>query len=478
MTTYKAGQEAVIELVSISCKTIEQMKSEITALKSRITELENQLATNSRNSSRPPSSDGFGRQTRSLRQPSDKKPGGQPGHEGTTLKQVDMPNEQLTHDPKQCSSCGAALDDVAGRLDTERRQVFELPPLKLVVTEHRVSIKECQYCGKQNRGAFPEGVACGTSYGAEVKSLLTYFNQGHLIPFNRSCQIFTDLFEQPISEGTLHGAVNSCASELTEIETHIKQGIINSAVANFDETGMYVEDKRGWLHSASTPTLTHYAYHEKRGDRATKEIGILPEFRGLAIHDGFSSYWQYLCTHGLCNAHHLREMIFLYEQMQRGWAFDMKQLLLKIKGVVDTAKEQQIELTIEQFTHYEQCYKTILQAGLEEEKKYTPPVSGKRGQKKQSKSKNLLDRLGKYEEETLAFMKDFAVPFDNNLAERDLRMMKVKQKISGCFRTSVGAKAFCRIRSYISTMKKQGHNVITSLSSIFSGNPLIPEVPG
>lgn len=479
ITAYRAGQQAVVELVSTLCQTIEHLQSENDSLKIRITEVENQLATNSRNSSKPPSSDGFVRQTRSLRQPSDRKPGGQPGHEGTTLKQVNIPDNLISHDPKHCSSCGVTLHNVPGCLDDERRQVFELPPLKLIVTEHRVSIKDCPSCGKQNIGAFPEGIPCGTSYGHDVKSLLVYFNQGHLIPYDRSCQIFTDLFEQPVSEGTLHRAINVCASELVEIETHIKQGVTNSKVANFDETGIYVVDKRDWLHTSSTPTLTYYAHHKKRGEEATKEIGILPEFKGRAIHDGFSSYRVYPCSHGLCNAHHLRELIFVHEQMQRGWALDMKQLLLEIKDAVDLArKRQDIKLDSEQLTHFEQRYKTILNAGLEEEAKYPSPISGKCGKKKQSKSKNLLDRLDKYMEETLAFMKDFAVPFDNNLAERDLRMMKVKQKISGCFRTPVGAKAFCRIRSYISTMKKQGHNVITTLSSVFSGNSIMPDVPG
>lgn len=476
-TIYMSGQEKVIELVSTLCKTIEHLQSENVSLKARIKEIENQLAANSRNSSKPPSSDGFARQTRSLRQPSGKKSGGQTGHEGTTLKQVDNPDKQLIHYPKECSHCGFVLDNIIGYLDTERRQVFNLPPLKLVVTEHRVSIKNCSSCGRENMGIFPEEVPYGASYGADIKGLLTYFNQEHLIPYNRSCQIFTDLFGQPISEGTLDKAVNTCAKELTEIEAQIKQSIINSKVVNFDETGIYVDKKRGWLHTASTPKLTHYAYHDKRGEEAMKEIGILSEFKGRAIHDGFISYSKYECGHGLCNAHHLRELIFAHEEMGRGWSLDMKQLLLKIKDAVDTAKEQDIEqLTIEQLTEYEQRYKGILETGFVEEEQHPPPVSGKRGQKKQNKSKNLLDRLGEHEEATLVFMKDFAVPFDNNLAERDLRMMKVKQKISGCFRTVDGAKAFCRIRGYISTMRKQGHNIITALSSVFLGNPIIPDV--
>jgi transposase len=242
---------------------------------------------------------------------------------------------------------------------------------------------------------------------------------------------------------------------------------------------MDVEGKRMWLHSASTPQLTHYACHDQRGATATKAIGILPAFGGRAIHDGFSSSWQYDCAHGLCNAHHLRELIFAHEQGQRMWAGQMKALLVEITRAVEIATAHaQTALAPTQVADYEQRYVAILQAGVEEEHHDPSPPSGQRGRKQQHKSKNLLDRLTQYQTETLAFMKDFAVPFDNNLAERDLRMMKVKQKISGCFRTTPGAQAFCRIRSYISTMKKQGHNAIAALKSVFLGTPLVPEVPG
>jgi transposase len=476
---YDQGPETVIALVEQLWTLSEQQQAQIVQLQARVKELADRLATNSRNSSKPPASDGFAKQTRSLRQPSGKPSGGQPGHPGTTLKQVAVPDQLITHAPEQCAACGTALREGAGRLDPERRQVFEVPVLKLVVTEHRVVIKECQACGQQNVGAFPEGVPYGASYGAGVKSLLVSLNQEHLVPSERSCQIFADWFGQPVSEGTLGAAVNFCAAELVETEARIKQGVIRSAVAHFDETGMYVEDRRGWLHSASTPQLTHYAYDDKRGAAATRAIGILPAFQGRAIHDGFRSYWQYDCLHGLCNAHHLRELIFVHEQLHREWAGAMKQLLGEIKRAVDTAKAQnQTALASAQVTQYEQRYGTILEAAIAEETKDAPLATGQRGPKKQSKSKNLLDRLEQYRAETLAFMHDFAVPFDNNLAERDLRMMKVKQKVSGCFRTTPGAQAFCRIRSYISTMKRQGHHVLAALKSVFSGTPLVPDVPG
>jgi transposase len=476
---YEQGPEAVLALVEALCLRIAQQQEQIAQLQDRITALADRLAINSRNSSKPPSSDGVVKQTRSLRQPSQRKPGGQPGHPGATLQQVAEPDQLVPHAPAQCAACGTALSEVVGRLGDERRQVFELPPLKLLVTEHRVVIKACPGCGQENAGTFPAGVSCGASYGAGVKSLLTALNHEHLVPSERSCQILAELFGQPVSEGTLQAAVTECAAALLETETHIKQGLSHADVAHFDETGMYVADTRGWLHSASTPQLTHYAYHEKRGSQATRAIGVLPSFQGRAIHDGFSAYWQYDCAHGLCNAHHLRELLFVHEQMGRAWAGQMKQVLLDSKRAVDTARaHHQTTLALEQIQDYEERYATILRAGAEEEQRDAPEATGRRGPKKQRKSKNLLDRLEKYQAETLAFLHDFTVPFDNNLAERDLRMMKVKQKVSGCFRTTTGAHAFCRIRSYISTMKKQGHNAITALKSVFSGTPLVPDVPG
>jgi transposase len=476
---YDQGPEAIIALVERLCAHIDQQQTQIAELRARVKALEDQLATKSRNSSKPPSSDSFTKQTRSLRQPSGRKSGGQPGHPGTTLRQVAVPDQTRIHEPKQCVACGASLAEVASQLDPERRQVFDLPPLKLEVTEHHITRKACAVCGHHNRGTFPEGVACGASYGARVKSMLTSLNQAHLLPSARSGAIVADWCGQPVSEGLLEAAVTGCTTALEETETSIKQGLARAAVVNCDETGMYVEGKRQWVHSASTPQLTHYACHAHRGTTATQAIGILPAFRGRALHDGFSAYWHYDCAHGLCNAHHLRALIFAHEQGQRAWAGQMKQLLVAIKQDVDTAQaHQQTALDPQQIADYEHRYEAILQAGLEEEQQAPPPPSGQRGRKKQRKSKHLLDRLAKYRAETLAFMHDFAVPFDNNLAERDLRMMKVKQKVSGCFRTMTGTHAFCRIRSYISTMKKQGHSVIAALQSVFVGAPLEPEVPG
>jgi transposase len=475
---YELGPEAVIDLVERLFRLIEEHQRELARLKERVKELEGRLASNSRNSSQPPSSDRFAKKTKSLRPPSAKPSGGQHGHPGRSLSYVETPDRVIVHEPLQCSSCGGSLSVAEASVGAERRQVFEVPPLKLEVTEHRVSVKECPHCHQTTVGDFPDSVPTGTSYGAGVRSLVTYFNTQHFIPSRRSCQIFEDLFAQPLSEGTLGAALEQCADGLAETEAVIKAAITKAPVANFDETGMYVEGKRGWLHSASTERLTHYAYDHKRGAEAMQRIGILPSFSGRACHDGLSAYLTYSCQHSLCNAHHLRELIFVHEQMGRGWALEMKELLVEIKADVDEAKRQgQSQLCQSRQTAFSQRYDDILSQGIEAEAKEPAPASGKRGRKKQSKSKNLLDRLSKYKQETLCFMNDFAVPFDNNLAERDLRMMKVQQKVSGCFRTEDGAKAFCRIRSYLSTMKKQGHHVLEALRSVFAGAPLVPASP-
>jgi transposase len=476
---YDLGLEAVIDLVKSLFGLIEEQQRELGRLKERVKELEDRLAINSRNSSQPPSSDRFVKKTQSLRQPSGKKSGGQQGHPGRTLSCVETPDQVMVHQPPQCSSCGGPLSDAGSTLTPERRQVFDLPPLKLWVTEHRVAIKECRQCHQPTVGAFPESVPSGASYGVGVRSLMLYLNKQHFIPSWRTGEIVEDLFDQPVSEGTLQSAVEQCAEALAEIEEVIKRAIVQAPVGHFDETGMYVEGRRGWLHSASTEQLTHYGYHQRRGSVATDEIGILPQFTGRACHDGWSAYLTYPCQHALCNAHHLRELTFLDEQQQKPWAGQMKALLLEIKQQVDQAKEQgHRQLSSETQAAFSGRYDQIVSRGLEAEANEPAPVSGHRGRKKQSKAKNLLLRLSRYKEETLCFMKEFAVPFDNNLAERDLRMMKVQQKVSGCFRTTHGAKEFCRIRSYLSTMKKQGHNLLDALNSVFAGTPLVPASPG
>jgi transposase len=472
---YDQGLEAVIAVVERLIATIQQEQEQIVQLKVRVKDLEDRLALNSRNSNKPPSSNAPAQHTKSARTPSGKKPGAQPGHFGTTLKASPTPDRVVQHSALTCQSCGQNLSRVAGEEDRDRRQVFDLPPLKLEVTEHHRLLKACPRCGCRNGGEFPAGVAPGAQYGPNFKALLVYLVDYHLLPWQRTGEMLGDLLGQPIAEGTIAAALNECAEALEKPEEQIKQALTLAPVAHFDETGLAVAGRREWVHVAGTSWLTHYGPHAKRGGEATAEIGILPVFSGRAMHDAWSPYFKYSCTHGLCNAHHLRELTFVHEQMGQSWAREMKDLLVGIKHAVAQARERGVSMLPRvQRRRFERTYVHLIATGLQWPDNQPARPGGKRGRPKQNKAKNLLDRLSQHQDETLAFMYDFAVPFDNNQAERDLRMIKVQQKIAGCFRSKGGAQAFCRIRGYLSTLKKQGRNVLAALSSVFAGNPLSP----
>ena len=299
-----------------------------------------------------------------------------------------------------------------------------------------------------------------------------------LLPYWRASELLNELYNAHLSPGTLATFVAECADHLIEPEKVIKSALAQSQVMHCDETGLYVEGKRHWMHVASTEALTHYACHPKRGSKATDEIGILPAFKGTAVHDGYYSYTRYECEHALCNAHHLRELNFVAEQLGQKWADEFKKLLVDLKGEVEAAKARQaVTLNANRLAEYEQTYQTLIQRALAAN---PPPMGGwprgKRGRPKQSKAKNLIDRLDRHRRQVLLFAYRFEVPFDNNQAERDIRMVKVQQKISGCFRSAAGAAYFCRIRGYLSTMKKQGQNLLFALLQAFVGQPLFPNV--
>ena len=488
LEAYQQGPDAVVEFVGkLAAEFVSQlealstrvsaMEAEIAILKAENKALRERLGTNSRNSSKPPSSDGPGVKPhpKSQRKASERKPGGQPGHAGHTLRLVDEPDEVKVHGPSQCRACGQSLQEVSvGR--RERRQVVDIPPVKAVVIEHQAETKRCPCCGEETSGTFPEGVAAPAQYGPGVATVGVYLNQEQLLPIERTCEVMAELFGCPIAEGTLQSAVEQCHEELAETEAAIKGRIEEAELAHFDETGMNVGGKTSWLHVASTANLTYYSVQKKRGREAMDEIGLLSKFRGRAIHDGLPSYWQYgECEHGLCNAHHLRELTFVEEELKQFWAKDMKELLLEIKGVVDDARERGVtKLSGRVKRRFNVWYDWIVAMGM----KVNPPPepTGKRGRPKRGKAGSLVDRLREHKGAVLAFMEDFAVPFDNNQAERDLRMMKVREKISGCFRTESGAKRFCRIRGYISTMRKQGISVADALRQAIFGTPIVPAI--
>ena len=479
LTAYGRGPDAVVELV---LEFVGQFEARLETFSARVVMLEAEnatlrakLNTNSRNSSKPPSSDGPGVKPhpKSLRTSTGLKPGGQPGHVGHTLRLVDDPNDVRVHAPSHCENCGQSLEGVEATR-VERRQVVEIPPIKPVVIEHQAQTKLCPACKEETSGQFPAGVEAPVQYGEGVEALGVYLNQVQLLPLERTSEVMAEVFNCPVSEGTLGSFVAECYEQLGETEAAIKGGVEQAAVVHFDETGMNVSAKTNWLHVASTAALTYYAGQKKRGREALDAIGILPKFLGTAVHDGLTSYWRYLtCQHALCNAHHLRELTFVEEQLEQDWAKEAKELLLEIKQAVAEAVARGHEaLSAEVRQRFGSRYDAILEKGL----KANPPPepTGKRGRPKRGKAGSLVDRLREHKGATLAFMEDFAVPFDNNQAERALRMPKLHNKISGCFRTDNGLSLFCRIRGYTSTLRKQGVPILPALRDAIAGHPPMP----
>jgi transposase len=443
----------------------------------RVQGLEARLAKDSHNSGKPPSSDGpwrEARKTKSLRRRSGKKPGGQLGHRGQTLRLVAMPDEIVEHRPAVCDACQARLDD-APVVVRERRQVHELPALRLHIMEHQRLQLRCRVCARVSAGTFPAVASSRAQYGPRLRALAVYLVEQQLVPYARVRALLAELFGAHLSRGTLVQWVQQGAADLEPVEAQIKAALAQAPVLHSDETGVRQAGHLAWAHVASTPRLTHYAVHAKRGSEATAAIGILPAFTGVSVHDGWKPYRAYTsCRHALCNIHHLRELTFVEEQYHQGWAKELKALLREMKAAVELARAAGLrDLPSAVRSAFVVRYEALLAAGHAA----NPPPQRRprqRGRVKQTPAQNLLERLWLGQEQVLAFLDDLRIPFDNNQAERDLRMLKVQQKVSGSFRSAAGAAAFSRLRGYLSTLNKQGVSLLAALEALFIGQPLYP----
>ena len=354
----------------------------------------------------------------------------------------------------------------------EARQVHDIPAIAIEVTEHRAIQVCCSGCGGTSQGEFPEQVKPGAQYGSGVAALGVYASVYQLLPLERTRELMIDLFGCMPSEGTLVNMLAGCAKRLTPIEAQIKAALMRAAVAHFDETGLRVNKKLHWLHSVSTARLTYYGVDTGRAGKAFDRVGILPYFTGIGVHDALSSYLKRDIRHGLCNAHLLRELTGLEEGTCQRWPRKLKDLLIEMKTQVERAVERGASalfgaLQAKLESEYDDLVKRALQSNPRP--KYQ---LGQKGRPRASPARNLAERLRNHKDSVLRFMRDFRVPFDNNQAERDIRMMKVKQKVSGCFRSLEGAQNFAKIRGYISTMRKQGHNALVALRALLDGKPL------
>jgi transposase len=449
------------------------LKEELAQANARIKELEGRLVKDSRTSSKPPSSDGLARLPRSSRRPSGKRPGGQAGHAGQTLAMVEQPDEVVPHRPQVCRQCQADLSTVAGSV-VERRQVLDVPEIRLLAHEHQIEAICCPHCHTTSRGSFPAAVSAPVQYGPNLQALAVYLHQGQLLPTARTCEVLAALCGCQLSEGTLIQWSELAAERLAPTVERIAELLVTSRLQHGDETGIRVYGMLHWLHVNCTRFLTHLAWHASRGREAMDEIGIWPRFAGRGMHDRLASYDAYDCTHSICAAHLVRDCAAVAAQEQQEWATDMQDFLLDLH---DACQEWRL-LHLPAVPPIERDdwvarYFEILAAGYAAQP--PPPASTpgtRKGKPKQSPAKNLLDALLERAEQVLALLDDLRIPFTNNQAERDLRWAKVQQKISGTFRSATGVTAFCRIRSYLSTMHKQGHPMLSALTAVFHGQPL------
>jgi transposase len=442
-----------------------ELRATITAQSARIADLERQLGLNSSNSGKPPSSDGLKKKparVSSLRERSGKKTGGQKGHAGKTLSRTETPDTTIDHFPDTCSGCGGALNEEMATGHTAR-QVFDLPkPQPLIVTEHRAHACCCAKCGAETRAAFPEDVTAPVQYGANIAAVVVYLLHFQFLPEKRLAMLMADLFGVHLVTATIAGMSRNCAARFQSFAAAVRDHVAAAPVKHMDETGFRIGGKTQWLHIASTIWLTFYRVSPKRGS-------LMENVLGIVVHDHWKPYYTLQgVLHALCNAHHLRELKALVEIEKEDWARKMQCLLRRACHAANLARERGVMLSPRFIALIERSYEVIITEGFafhDAQPALISTARKRRGRKPRRVGHNLLRRLQIRRQDVLRFLCDPTVPFTNNLAERDGRMMKLRQKISGGFRSHEGAEDFSVIRSLISTARKQGWDVLRTLNS-------------
>ncbi|HZS21255.1 MAG TPA: IS66 family transposase [Pseudonocardiaceae bacterium] len=467
----RPSYEELAALVERQAELIERLQAEIADVRAENAELKRQLGQNSRNSSRPPSSDSpFAKPVlKSLRRKSGRKPGGQPGHPGATLVLVDNPSERKRHEPGPCTGCGADLSN-APEVGMERRQVFDLPPMTVRVTEHQLIARRCG-CGTTTCGVAPEGVTAPVQYGPRITAIILYLYIGQFLSKKRTAEALAELFGTPVSEGTVATMTQRAADGLDHFLEEVAEAIAASEVAGFDETGLRVAGRLHWVHCARTGKYTLLTCHPKRGTEGINDAGVLTRFRGVAVHDAWAPYDAYVdAEHQLCCAHALRELAAVADtagpDLEWCWATQAADALVEMQKLVAEALAGTDAADPDALDKQVQLFRSAVQIGV--------TTTAARSDNVMKKHNALAHRLADRKDDYLRFTTDWRIPPDNNGSERDIRMIKLRQKISGCLRTLTGAKQFCAIRSYLSTAAKHGKRFFDTLVMLAEGRPWLP----
>lgn len=469
-----------------------ELRAMVVRLEARIVELEREASRHSGNSGRAPSSDTLPERAaqneqrlsraerrrlaraelkeRTKAKEPKRRPGKQPGEEGKTLEMVEHPDRVETLVPQTCSGCGESLADAAV-VGVERRQVFDVPEIRARVTEHRAQSKRCS-CGTTTAGAFPAEARAPACWGPNLRAFAAYLLCRQHIPIARAAEFLSDVLGAAVSTGFLAGIPGEAEGALGGFLAEARRQLAAADVAHFDETGARIAGKRHWFHVASTDLITLLMFHPKRGKAAFDDMGVLGAFAGTAVHDGWKSYWAYDCDHAICGAHLLRDLAGVAEvTSQTPWADGMADLLIEVKDAVEAALTTGSSgLNRNQLKGFRRRYSLLVKAGYAA----NPDPTGRKRDAYERASYNLLRRFDTQRDDICRSWIDARVPFDNNQAERDLRMVKLQQKISGCFRTPDGARAFCAARSYLQSAAKHGLNLLGVLQRLFAGDPWIP----